>query len=306
MPHWNAGKVVGGIEGPRFLVLGPELSPNKSFEVDLTGISENGSGVITRLFDSSTPFGDYVLKVEDNTASHEYAEVAIDAGETVAEKRFIAFAHVKSDAGGDQLMYTNWPGLSSSFIIDITADDTWRRKIVNEVVVPSGTAGNALTFSIHPYERALAPASTGAARVDHLHIRKVINDYTLPLPPRGGQTEIFREIKQASHELLSGSKKSYRKGYRYLWEAKYEQLDQYYEALIAKLRYTTNDILFFPHKDAHYCYLVEWADEMERAWAFGVAALGHRASLSLISKELIHEIPEEVFDISTYTYPEDV
>lgn len=304
MVHWNADRVVGGIEQPRFLVVGPELSPNISFEESLTGVTGSPA---SRVFDSTSPFLDYVLKVEDDSAAAaEYAEITIPAGETIAGKRYVIFAYARSDSEIQQACYFNFPGLSDTHEKQLVLDSQWRRKIVHEVVVPDDASGSDLVYRIYPAAKAGGVSNTGAIRIDDFHCRKVLAEHTMPLPDRGEQTEIFRLVKQAEHELVNGAVKTYKKGFRYYYEAGYERLAAAYEIIRSQIATTDYEILFFPHKDSWLCYLVKWADDLERSWAYGTAAHGHQAEVQLMSQEIMHIIPTEIFDVlNQYTYPED-
>lgn len=300
--HWNAGKVIGGIEAPRFMLVGPNISPNISFEENLSGISGEPG---TRELEPSTPFGDYVLKVDDDsTSSREFVTVQIDTGETIANKRFILFAHVRNSSNQQQAIWTDWVGFSNNQK-DYIVDENWRRKIVHEIVVPQSATGNILNFRIYPTSRLEGNDETGSIFIDNLHFRRVHHHYIFPLPYRGQQSEVFREVTQAQHELIGGEVKRYRKGYRYLYEGGYGKIDRIFESYISTMRYSRHEMIFFPHKDAHHCYNVKFSSDLEREWAFGSAALGHQTKLSLISTELIEDIPDDVFDLTQYTYPAD-
>ncbi len=311
MAHWNSDQVVGGIEEPRFLIVGPELSPNISFEDDLTGVS-GSSGTpapYSQLFDTSTPFMDYVLKIEDgDSASQQYAEITIETGESIAEKRFIVFAYIRNDAdSGDQAVWCTFQGITGTHEKQYMVDSTWRRTIVHEIVVPAGETGTQLVYRIYPFGKSEGDAGTGAVRIDNFRCRKVLAEYTLPIPDRKKQTEFFRLLKQAEHELIDGTLKTYKKGFRYYYESGYDKLSAANEYVRAVLARTDDEILFFPHKDASSCYLVKWADDLERRWAFGTAALGHEADVQLIGQEVVHDITGEIIDeLNTYNYEEDV
>ena len=308
MGHWNQDKVVGGIENPRFLIVGPELSPNISFEDGLSGVS-SPTGAASQVFDSTTPFLDYVLRIEDDDPNaQEYAEITIDTGAPIAEKRFIVFAHARNDADvGDQACWCVFQGLSGTHEKEFMLNQEWQRVIVHEVVVPADATGNVLTYRIYPFGKSEGNAGTGAIRIDNFHVRQVLQEYEMPLPDRGKQIEIFRMIKQAEHELADGSIKTYKKGFRYYYEAGYDRLETLYESYRAQLAKTDNEILFFPHKDSSNCYLVKWDSDLERRWAFGTAALGHQAEVRLIGQEILHVIPAEVVDsLTEYTYEGDI
>ncbi len=306
MAHRNSDKVIGGIEQPRFLIVGDELSPNVSFEEDLNGIS--GNATYSRMFDDTTPFLDYVLKVEDgSTTEQQYIEITINAGEDIAEKHFILFAHARNDADlGQGFVWGQWVGLSGAqyWEKEFVLDQNWRRCIVHEIIVPDTATGQTLTYRIYPTSKSGGASETGAIRIDNLHVRKVEAEYYLPLPDRDNPAEErFQSIWQAKHELVDGSIKTYRKGYRYFYEGFYDILPASYEYVRSRLAETENEILFFPHKDSMNCYLVKWGDELSRKWAYGTAALGHEADIELIGQEIIRTLPSDIVDASNeYQY----
>jgi hypothetical protein len=304
--HWNSAQVVGGIDKPRFLLVGPELSPNISFEDGLTGVS-GSAGAYTRNFDSSTPFGDYSLKIEDTSPDSEYAEITIDTGDTIAEKRFIIFAHCRNElSSGDQQIWCVYQGISGTHEKEYTIDENWRRTIVHEIVVPADAVGNNLVYRIYPFGKAAGSAGTGAVRIDNFHCRQILAEYTMPVPDRKRQVEIFRKIKQAEHEMADRSIKTYTDGYRYYYEAGYNKITATEEYVRALITNTDNEIVFFPHLDAPHCYLVKHADDLERRWAFGSAAIGHEADIQLIGQEKLNNATAEIIDATNvYEYEED-
>lgn len=310
MVHWNASQVVGGIDKPRFLLVGPELSPNISFEEGLTGVSGGPppAAPYNRIFDSSTPFQDYSLKIEDDHASlEEYVDITINTGATIANKRFIVLAYARNDAdSGDQFMWCKFQGLSGTHEKQYSIDENWVRIIVHEVVVPSDASGNDLVYRIYPFGKTEGNAGVGAVRIDGFRCRQILAEYELPIPDRKQQTEFFRKIKQAEHELRDGSLKTYKLGYRYYYESGYKKLSAINEYIRSQLANTDYEMVFFPHKDSANCYLVKWADDLERKWAYGTAALGHEADIQLIGQEVVPFTPYNIIDAGTvYEYEED-
>ena len=83
MTHPWVGNVIAGVENPRVLIVGPELISNKSFEENLTGWSQSGNGM-TRVQNTTTPFGNYIMDLEDdNAAAHEHAYQTINYGSVI-------------------------------------------------------------------------------------------------------------------------------------------------------------------------------------------------------------------------------
>ncbi len=305
--HHNSTQVIGGIEKPRFLIVGDELSPNISFEESLSGVS--GTASFSREFSASTPFLDYVLKIEDaSTSEQQYVEITIETGMPVAEKRFIIYASIRNEAdAGTGYVWCVFQGLSGTHEKQYTVDDAWKRLIVHEVVVPAGSAGTQLVYRIYPTGKAGGAAETGSVLIDDFHCRHVEVDYELPVPDNGRYNEAFPEIVQAEHRLANGSKKKYRRGYDFLYEAGYEKLTTSQEYVRTQIAQTDKEIVFFPHKDSANCYLVKWDKEFNREWAFGTAALGHKGDVFLQAQEIIYLLPTDIIDaLSIYEYEDDL
>lgn len=304
--HPNASLVVGGIEEPRFLIVGDELSPNVSFEDDITGFS--GSATFSQYSDTSTPHGDYSLKVEDDSAAvQQYIEIAIDTGAPIADKRFIVYGFVRNDSDeGQRALWCVYQGLSGTHEKTYMADLNWRRLIVHEVVVPSDATGNTLTYRIYPTAASEGVAGVGAIRIDDFHCRQVLDEFILPVPDSGNCNETFIEIKQAEHQLANRSRKKYTMGFEYIYEAGYQRLTAAEEISRTQIARENRDIMFFPHKDSPNCYLCFWDDEFDRSWAFGTGALGHEGQVFLRSQEVLHIVADDIVDAGTiYEYEDD-
>lgn len=308
MAHEHAENVVGGILEPRYLLVGDELSPNVGFEDDLTGVTGSTSGVIAREFDSSTPFGDYVLTITDDE-NGKYAEIAIDADETVAGKRLILTAWARSDSETeDAIAWCIWQGLSGDaqekqFVLD----QTWRPVIIHEVVVPNDEAGEALTYRIYPFSKALSGTGANAAiRIDNVRVRLVQEHFTLPNTSRDNLQEGWMPVFQARAELSDRALRTVGKRMRYAYNGGYERLSAAEEVLRSRIMNHSGEIIFFPHRDAAVCYFVMWDEDYERTWAFGIAPAGHAASVFLKGTEVLPELPVDVVDETTeYEYPDD-
>lgn len=302
-----AENVVGGIDHPRFLLVGPELGPNQSFEDGLTGVA-GSSGATAQELDVTTPFGDYALTVEDDAAgSQEYGEITVNTGAAIAQKRFITLAYARNDVDDeDGFAWTIYQGLSGDHEKQLTVGPVWWQEIVHEVVVPAGAAGNNLVYRIYPFAKGAGNAGEGKLRIDNFRCRQIIEEIELPLPMRGRQKQMWRKEFWARHQLISGAQKSYKKGMRYYYESTYERLTAAQEVLRSKLINTDYEILFFPHKDSPMCYFVEWDNDYERTWAFGVAAWGHEGNIALVGTELLPALPDLVIDeLTEYTYESD-
>jgi len=305
MAHRYAENVVGGIEEPRFLFVGDELSLNVSFEDDTTGVSESTGGVIAREFDETTPWGDYVLTIEDDDTG-QYASVTVNTGAAIAGKRFIVTAWARNDAAeGDQIVYCVFNGLTGTHEKEFILDQNWLPVIVHEVVVPAGAAGNNLVYRIYPRAKAQTTAMA-KIRVDKFRCREVVEEFELPVPMRGNLEQAWSLVNQAEIELIDGSKRRVLKGVRYRYESTYEKLTAAQEVLRSKLLNTSREVMLFPHKDAPIVYFVQWHDEYERNHAFGIAAHGHEGSVMLEGTEVLPEMPVDVIDeLNEYEFEDD-
>lgn len=282
--------VIGGIAQPRFLICGPELWPNRSFEVDLNGVTGNE---VTRVFDTTTPFGDYILRVADTNAGvQEYAQFAIDTGAAIANRTFVVLAWVRDDDEQGLSFWSDFPGLTGTFTQEYSADEVWRQQVVHEITVPADAVGNTLNFRLYPFDKAAGNAGTGALRVDNFQCREVTDMFVLPDIDRENFDEAFRDEFQARNRLAGGQMKSYYLGARYFFNARYEVLDAVDEALRRILMRKNRDVFFFPRSDSSFGLFVEWDEDFENKWAFGMADYGHEGNLSLVGTELLPEPPD--------------
>jgi len=299
--------VVGGMDKPRYLLCGPELSPNISFEDDLTGIS-GSIGAYERALDETSHFGDYVLTVEDDSdMAQEYVDITISTGTAIAGKRFIVTAWVRNDDDdNDQAVWTLFEGLSDTHEKQFVCDGEWRPLIVHEVLVPGDASGTDLVYRIYPFGKSTGDEGQGKIRIDNFKCREVLEHFEMPLPQRGGQKQMWSREYQSRHDLVDGRKKSYLRGMRYFYEARYEQMTAANEVLRSKTMNTSMEILFFPHRDAPVCYFVEWDRDFERTWAYGVAPFGHETNIDLAGTEVLPLLPDVVIDeLTEYEYPDD-
>lgn len=309
MAHRFSDHVVGGVECPRYLMVGAELSPNVSFEESTIGVGST-YGANAREFDATTPFGDYVLTVEDDSAvGSEYAYLTIDTGAAIAGKRFIVLFHARDDDDDDggQPLWCEFYGLSETKEMQWTLDSKWRQ-YVHEVSIPADASGNSLVYRIYPYGKSQGDAGTGKVRIDNFRCRQVMAYFEFPLPSRGNEHGYFQKELQAQNRLVNGTRKRYLAGYRFFYDATYERLTAAQEILRTRLINTAYDILLFPHKDSAFCAFMDWAEgeDYERIWAFGVAPLGHDARIILDGVELLTLVPEEIIDALTeYAYDDD-
>lgn len=303
MAHQYAELVVGGIENPRALICGPELSPNVGFEEDLTGVG----GATARELDETAPYGDYALTVEDDAAgSQEYAEITIATGAAIAGKRFIVLAWARNDDDeGDLNFWTNFNGLTGDHFKEFVTDQIWWPHIVHEVVVPMDAAGNDLAFRIYPFAKITGNAGEGKIRIDQFQCREILQEIELPQPTKGNEQQVWKQEFQSRFDNIAGRKISIGKKMRYGYDGRHEKFTAAQEVLRSRLINTAEEILFFPHKDAPVCYWVEWNEDFERSWAFGVAVHGHESSISLSGVELMPMLPEVVIDeLTEYTFEE--
>lgn len=304
MAHQYAEHVVGGIAAPRYLLVGDELSPNVSFEDDLTGVTGSAVGVAARELDSATPWGDYVLTIADD-GNAKYADIEITTGDDIAGRRFIVIAWARNDAAeGDAPIWCAFNGISGTHEKEFTLGQDWLPMIVHEVHVPMDATGETLTYRIRPFAKAQSGTGTTAKiRIDRIVCREIFDSFNLPLPARGKQMEAWKPKYQAKIELIDRSIRSVGKRVQYAYQASYERLTAAQEVLRSRLINTEREILFFPHEDAPITYFVMYDEDFERTWSFGVAAMGHEAQINLIGTEMLPVLPDTVIDeLTEYSY----
>lgn len=305
-----SSQVVGGYKNPRFLLAVPlELSPNVGFEESAAGWTNAPGVTIARAFDSSTPFGDYVLTIEDLTETTLYdAFCVIDAGEAIASQRFVITFWVRNDADQDGFFFTYFQQQDGSPVPKTYSIGQDWRQITEEVVIRSDTgAVTEITMAIGTSAYAEGTEGTGKIRIDHFRVRKVVDAYELPIPDRGKMTEIFNEELQSRIKLSNKTEVEYSAGYKYFYQAEYDQITAAQEILRRRSRTSQYDVMFFPHKDSPQCYFVRWDDDLEVGWAFGAATFGHAGNIALKSIEVTPFLPIEVIDAGNeYSPPDDI
>jgi len=301
MTHAWASNVISGVEQPRILIVGPELISNPGFEENTTNWSESGTSVISRVANTTTIFGDYVLQVEDdNAAGYEYAYQTINYGAAVGGKKYILSAYVKSGSSNNQRFSMDFT-VNTDDPSTFTARDYWK-KFVLEVTMPTSAA---TTFDVQFYPCEYGDVSeTGIILVDHVSVREVLYDIQLPLPYRGDFKHGFIPLLQAGHKLSNGVNKKFYKGLIYYYSAWWQKLSYTEESnrqrIIMENQINGRDLIIFPHRDADRAYLVSCENsKLETSWMAGVA-LGHEGGMELIGQELYQMAPTDVVTSSYY------
>jgi len=87
-------RVLGGAGPPRFLLCGEELCLNSTFEINADGWMglPVGEGLLARFRDDTTLYGDYVLKLTDNSVTDNfYARYRRTVTSTFARRYIVSF-----------------------------------------------------------------------------------------------------------------------------------------------------------------------------------------------------------------------
>lgn len=248
--------VLDGVGDPRVMILGDEICTNQSFETGLDDWEEfGGTNAMSRYEDSSTFYGSYVLKVEDDSPGEvEVAWHVNNVGE-VAGRKFVFTLFYKSATGHThQFSILTHANLSGIQVSDFVASaDEWRLCVIVREFVNDQSS---VTVEIVPYKFSLGNAGMGSVYIDNVSIREITDDFVLPCP----KTFLQRFDKEilVKNKLIDGTIKTYIDGWRYKCRIGYEYLGKAQEYIRRKLAQETNDLMIFPHRDIDNCIMVSW------------------------------------------------
>lgn len=291
-----ADLVLGGIEKPKFLILGDEFCENKTFEEGATtGWTGVGTGALT--IDNSVPnfYGDYSALIEDNSATAiEYAYYETPETLQIYKKdTLVVFHHygVATDkeclvkvgkvANGNELL------TATSFIAKA---DQWNRFAV---LCPSVGEGTSKVFvTIHPTDSDSIVSKTGKVRITNLYIREVNDTIQLSEYPTKQIAE-FEELEQYSYRSLLGFSYRVVLGLTYKINIDWDYMTLADEQDRAKL-IGGKDLFVFPHDDKHYGVFVAWDKDYKEKWAAN-KLVAHEGEIDLESTELL-ENKQQYFD----------
>lgn len=286
-------KVIGGVEEPRFLLVGDELCENQSFEQGTDGWSISGTGgSIAQVSDQDTPFGNYCLRVRDVSISYQpYAEYTVDLGEVIAEKHFIATFWVKGSSSEKtpitiKLIDQSANAFATKTILIL---DRWIFFII-EGMVDYNNTNTQIALAIYPTNEEDGISARDTIYVDMVSIREVFFDKELPKPVRYEQR--FKRVFQTQQTRRRGTKTRKVRGWRY--EANFDH--HYLEAAVERDRWVTSNqenLLFFPHKDYPLLFQVVWSPPFPVKY-FGDEYVGHVGDSSLESLDIW---PSEAFGL---------
>jgi len=300
MAQIEAANVIAGIENPRILIVGPELVTNQGFEENLNDWTAGNGATITRESDTATPFGDYVMGVEDDSIlANMYVDHTINFGSAIQGKKFICTLFAKRASDTNQVFKAKFENGS---VESRTAFEYWK-KHVYETTMPTPDASTTFFFQIYP-ESGDPVTSEGKIYVDHVSIREILYDIQLPLPWRNQFKHGFIPLLQSGYKLDNAVNKKFYKGLVYYYSAFWNKLtvaeEQNRNKIIMENQINGNDLIIFPHKDSDRCYLVSCENNrLEWSWMSGVA-IGHEGGIELMGNELFQMAPDDVVTSSYY------
>jgi hypothetical protein len=301
MTHPWVANVIAGVEEPRILIVGPELINNNSFEENLTNWNQVGNGM-TRVQNSTTPFGNYVMDLEDdNAAAFEMVWQTIQYGSAIQGKSFISSVWAKRGGSANQTFSMN-NNVDLEPEEDYTAREHWK-KFILEATMPVGSI-TYFNLEIYPTDYSGGVSETGHILLDNISVREILFDIELPLPYRGDFKQGFIPALQSRYKLNNQVNKKFYKGLIYYYTAYWKKLtatqEQNRNKIILYNQIQGNDLIIFPHKDSDRCYLVTAEnDKVEWLWMAGVA-LGHEGGIELVGNELYEMAPDDIVSSSYY------
>jgi len=299
MPNYQMSQlVVGGIGKHRFsIITGRQLiTPvvNRSFESGLGDWSYSGNGVISRVQDDDTYFGDYCMKVQDNQAgSEEYADYTVSLTESIDNRKFAVYFWARCDSADTAhvQLYSDSSDADDKELgtTDISLTTNWKPYIAI-AKANAGADGTTLYVRIKPYGSTEGNAGLGTMYVDNIQCWEISFDFWLKQATRFSQN--WKESVDAEYELVSRNLKVYPSGSRYHAELYWDYLEPPEELVKHKI-YAARYLLFMPHIDYNWAILCRKDGDNVRDY-FHDKYIGHHGYIRLKGLELLESDPPEI------------
>ena len=286
--------VIGGIDVHQFLVITGNnlitLMTNRTFESGIGNWDQNGVNVLSRGLDDTTPFGKYVLRIEDdNAAADEYAVLDIDdAVNYFDEREFILYFWAKGDSTtvkGSIEVYTDsalFPGIPVA-AKELGLTEYWKPYYLI-IQVPASFEANQLNLRFKPAYTTDPVTETGVMYLDNVNLYEVSWDTEIRAATRMQQEWMREDI--ANYNLASGHNKTYLDGFRYKCDLFFDGISKQNEAYRSKIM-SANLVFFIPHNDYNWGILVKPNDNVKRNY-LADKYIWHTGEINLIGVELLN------------------
>lgn len=285
--------VVGGINSHRFYIIkGNQLITsidNRTFENSIGDWSYSGVGVIERIADSDTHFGDYVLKItDDNAAANEYAELTIEFSDDMSERMFILYFWTKglssTTRGSIQIVSNSTVNPTVVDSKQIALTEYWKPNYIS-FIIPSGDDCDELYIRFAPQYYGDAVTSTGIMSVDNINIYEVSNGLTLNAASKFNQG--WKRLVDSNYKTIDNMDKEYLDGFKYFAELDWDWLEANEELI--KSRIMSSKLVFFvPHYDYNWGLLTKPNGDINRGYLKD-KYIGHTGGIKLIGIESLSD-----------------
>ena len=197
--------VVGGIQQHRFFVINEiqQNTPynNRVFNIDIGDWLYNGTAVIERVADSDSQFGDYCLKItDDSAAAHEYAYRTISLTGSGGNRQFVVYFWAKGDSTTTHGCVAIESDDSSITEIDsknIALTENWKPYYMT-FILPEGTDATEFHIILRPSYIADDVAQTGVMYADNVNCFEV--DFDIELDVRSRFDQEWEKVLDAEYE----------------------------------------------------------------------------------------------------------
>ncbi len=276
-----------------------ESTSNASVQYfNLISMVESTTAYLTRSSDADTQFGNYCLKIkDDSTVIEEFAYFVVHrdwgSGDSMAGKKYCILFWAKGDAVsiGSVRMDNNSSDPADRNMIneDIGLTTEWKPYFV--VGTCSATAdGDTIIVRIEPYDITGDYTDIGTMYIDGIEFYEISWDFQLK------QASVFDQEWEredaASYELIGGDRKIYRDGSYYAAFLDWEYLEPSEELVKSKV-FAANKLIFVPHMDYNWAALVTTKGNNKRSYFFN-RYIGHKGGLQLMGLHLLEQDPPEI------------
>lgn len=295
--------VVGGIGDPKvYLLSETNLVANGDFEVDATGWTDSNVSS-ARTADSTAPKGNYVLVVQDASASLGYTEDALGT----QSGNLVVTGWIKSDESSDHNVQVSIVGSSTyNYVIKAYADK-WTKFTCttdNMNLTSGATTLRLYTSDTDTDQYTVRYDDVRVYATDTNAENEVITmtDAKDAIHPNLVK-QYFTKVLDGQQTLIDGSIKEYVKGWRYNCELRYDYIPASLEQYFLEIS-EHPFVLFVPHADDldstanenSYVWseYVRWNKDFDHEYFYGRYS-GHQGIVPFTGIDLIQTKPRVIF-----------
>lgn len=270
--------VIGGTDVPRILVCGNNLivGTDSHFE-DTKGTWTDfaGTSVVSRYAaGNTTHYGEYVLAIQDNDPAAALAgELVITYGSSVNGKTFSLTLFDFADQAGYDYSVLVYTASETIVLTTFTAGLTQERRC--HVFTWAAATQSAFTLRVYGCNKDNV-ADQGIVFIDEVECREVTHDWE-PTEPDASKTYGWGKEEQSQYDLIDGTKKDFRLGWRFYTAWDYNYINPTNEASRSRAAAGIH-LIVYPNKDKTYNVDCFWTGEFTRKF-LGEVFSGHTGGI---------------------------